>query len=74
MPCDGPLETLKVNASPSRSVPLRTMFALVSSASVTDPGIATGASLTGVTVMLTIAAALFVCPLLMMKAKLSLPK
>ena len=49
------------------------VFALLSSATVSAPSLATGASFTAVTVMVTVAGAESAVPSLAVKVKLSLP-
>ena len=52
-PCAGPVTVMKVNVSPSTSVAVSVPLAGVSSFVVIDWSLATGASLTGVTVIAT---------------------
>src|SRR5205823_8880078 len=73
VPCAGCVATTYVNASPSTSDPVSVIAAAVSSAVVTDCALATGASLTAVTVIDTVAAADVRAASLTVKVKLSGP-
>ena len=64
---------MKARLSPSTSLPARTIFIGVSSITVTDCAEASGASLTAVIVIETVAGAEFSVPSLAVKVKLSGP-
>jgi hypothetical protein len=72
-PCAGGLTTTKARASPSTSVPASVTSSGTSSSVVRDCAVATGASLTGFTVMYTVARLESVLPSLARKVKLSAP-
>ena len=72
-PCAGPLTKVKVRASPSTSVALTWPPTDESSAVSAEPSLATGASLTAVTVIETVATLLSAVPSLALKVKLSDP-
>ena len=57
-PMRGPIRNIENQRITFTSVPLRTMLVLVSSSSVTENGVGTGASSTGHTVMVAVAGAL----------------
>ena len=73
VPCAGCVATAYVNVSPSTSEPVSVIAFAVSCVVVTDCAFATGASLTAVTVIETVAAADVSAASLTVKVKLSGP-
>ena len=72
-PFAGPLTRMNVNGLPSRSEPVSVIGSAVSSGVLTDWLFANGASLSGVTVMLTVATALVFVPSLVRNVNESEP-
>ena len=74
VPCKGPVTIRNVSGSPSASEPVKLTGVEVSSLVVTDCELATGISLTGVTVIKIVAMLESTVPSLALKVKLSAPK